>query len=54
MDSGLYQIVHSLHRPNEQLTFKQRERFPQCAVCKSEVRYLLLVHAAPIFDEDAA
>jgi len=52
--SGLYQVVHGGHCPNEQFTFREGGRFPECAVCNSEVRYFLLVHAAPILDENAA
>ena len=52
--SGLYQVVHGGHGTSEQLTFREGGRFPECTVCNLEVRYFLLVHAAPIFDENAA
>jgi hypothetical protein len=54
IDSGLYQVVHGKHCINEQLTLREGSIFPECLVCTAEVRYFLLIHAAPIFDENAA
>lgn len=52
--SGMYQVIHGGHCTNEQLTFREGSIFPECSVCNAQVRYFLLIHAAPIFDENAA
>ena len=52
--SGLYQVMHSCDRAHERLAFRHGSKFPECSACKSKIRYLLLVHAPQIFDEQAA
>ena len=39
--SGVYRVEHNGHREAHEATLLQGEIFPACAVCGSEVRFVL-------------
>lgn len=41
-DSGIYRVVHSLHRLPHSVTICKGERFPRCAKCADRVVFELI------------
>jgi hypothetical protein len=39
--SGLYTVVHQLHRADHQVLAVRGDEFPPCRLCKSEVRFFV-------------
>jgi hypothetical protein len=50
-ESGVYTVLHQLHRESHAATILKGERFPACAHCAGEVRFILLRGATPISDD---
>jgi hypothetical protein len=50
-ESGVYAVLHHNHRPKHVATIFKGERFPFCAHCKKDVRFLLM-HPANVISED--
>jgi hypothetical protein len=51
-ESGVYSVVHDRHRPNHNATIFKGERFPVCAGCGANVRFML-VRPAALISEDS-
>lgn len=41
-ESGVYKVMHQRHRENHLATLFKGERFPPCAHCGEDVRFMLL------------
>lgn len=50
-ESGVYTVVHDRHRQNHMATVFKGERFPVCARCGRNVRFVLSRPAAPIVED---
>lgn len=46
--SGVYLVVHQVHRVSHEATLFQGEKFPPCAQCGEQVRFRLVSVASPI------
>src|SRR5207248_4064813 len=42
-NSGVYEVIHSDHRPRHESTLLAGTRFPACKVCGPEVRFQLVM-----------
>jgi hypothetical protein len=51
-ESGVYTVIHDRHRPSHAATIFKGERFPTCAQCGTQVRFMLL-HPAALISEDS-
>jgi len=51
-ESGVYTVIHEAHRPNHAATIFKGERFPACAHCGPQVRFVL-VRPAALISEDS-
>ena len=51
-ESGVYTVLHEQHREKHSATIFKGDRFPQCARCGNEVRFMLSRPAA-LISEDA-
>lgn len=50
-ESGVYTVIHAVHRPNHAATIFKGERFPSCVQCGAEVRFVLARPAASISED---
>jgi hypothetical protein len=50
-ESGVYTVVHNRHRHKHLATIFKNERFPVCARCGANVRFVLLRPAALIVED---
>ena len=50
-ESGVYTVRHRQHRENHSATVFKGERFPGCAQCGDEVRFVLSRRAARILED---
>jgi hypothetical protein len=50
-ESGVYTVIHDRHRPNHAATIFKGERFPVCAHCGRQVRFVLIRPAALISED---
>jgi len=50
-ESGVYTVLHHLHRESHVATILKKERFPVCAQCAGQVRFVLVRSATPISDD---
>jgi len=51
-ESGVYTVIHDAHRPSHAATIFKGERFPSCAHCGLQVRFVL-VRPAALISEDS-
>jgi hypothetical protein len=51
-ESGLYTVIHEGHRHSHAATIFKGERFPACAHCGPQVRFVL-VRPAALISEDS-
>ena len=51
-ESGVYTVIHEGHRSSHAATAFKGERFPPCAQCGSQVRFML-VRPATLISEDS-
>jgi hypothetical protein len=51
-ESGVYTVIHDRHRPSHAATIFKGERFPVCAHCGPQVRFVL-VRPAALISEDS-
>jgi hypothetical protein len=49
--SGVYRVLHERHRESHLATLFEGERFPACAHCADDVRFVLLRPARLIRDD---
>jgi len=45
-ETGIYRVVHSVHRLPHEVVIRKDEQFPRCCKCSKSVIFSL-VHAAP-------
>lgn len=50
-ESGVYTVLHAHHRERHSATIFKGDRFPQCARCGKEVRFVLSRLAALISED---
>jgi hypothetical protein len=50
-ESGVYTVVHEGHRQRHSATIFKGERFPLCARCGKQVRFVLLRRSSLIADD---
>jgi len=50
-ESGMYTVVHDRHRQNHLATIFKGERFPACARCEGNVRFVLSRPAVLIVED---
>ena len=51
-ESGVYTVLHRHHREKHSATIFKGDRFPRCARCGNEVRFML-ARSAALITEDA-
>ncbi len=50
-ETGVYRVMHQVHRAEHHATLFRGEQFPRCGRCGDEVRFRLVGKAAAIGDD---